>query len=168
MVTASVDKTLVMWDLTTGAELMRFLGHSATVSACAVSADGKRLLSGGHDKLLRLWDLSSGSELLRLSGHLAPVTGCVFIHEGRQAVSSSLDQMLKVWDLASGLCIETIYGHSPFCSVAAVGDWVCAGDQSGNVWILRDPSVRSSVSSDAPQSRQSLIESVRRLLGLKS
>lgn len=168
LVTASVDKTLVMWDLTTGAELMRFLGHSSTVSACAVSADGKRLLSGGHDKLLRLWDLSSGSELLRLSGHLAPVTGCVFIHEGRQAVSSSLDQMLKVWDLASGLCIETIYGHSPFCSVAAVGDWVCAGDQSGNVWILRDPSVRSSVSSDAPQSRQSLIESVRRLLGLKS
>ena len=95
------------------------------------------MLSGGHDKSLRLWDLQSGAEVLRLSGHIAPVTGCAFTSDGKRAVSSSLDYTLKLWELHSGMCLETIYGSAPFLAVVTQGDWLCAGDQAGNVWMLR-------------------------------
>ena len=162
-ITGSSDATLAMWDLVTGANLMRFFGHTATVSACAVSPDGKRMLSGSHDKSLRLWDLSTGAEVLRLSGHIAQVTACAFTSDGRRAVSAALDYTLKLWELHSGMCVETIYGSSPFLCVTAGAEWLCAGDQAGNVWMLRDQAAQTPV-ADLPPSRQSLIESLKRLL----
>jgi len=166
LVTASADKTLIMWDLRTGSDVMRFLGHSQAVNACAVSSDGRRLLSGGHDKTLRLWDLQTGSELLRLSGHIAPVTGCAFCSDGRRAVSASLDYTLKLWELHSGMCLETVYGSAAFLSVATQGEWLCAGDQVGNLWMLRDNTPQSTQSGD-PNSRQSIVESIRKLLSFQ-
>lgn len=165
MVTASADKTLVLWDLRTGGEVLRFLGHAQSVSACAVSTDGRRLLSGGNDKSLRLWDLQTGAELLRLLGHIAPVTGCAFSSDGKRAVSCSLDYTLKLWELHSGMCLETVYGSAPFLSVVTQGDWLCAGDQAGNVWMLRDMTPQSTQSGE-PNSRASIVESIRKLLSL--
>jgi len=166
LVTAAADKTLVLWDLRTGTDEMRFFGHTQSVNACAVSTDGRRLLSGGHDKSLRLWDLQTGAEVLRLSGHIAPVTGCAFSSDGKRAVSSSLDYTLKLWELHSGMCLETIYGSAPFLAVVTQGDWLCAGDQAGNVWMLRDMTPQST-QSDQPASRQSLVDSIRRLLSFQ-
>lgn len=166
LITAAADKTLVLWDLRTGTDVMRFFGHTQAVDACAVSADGRRLLSGGHDKSLRLWDLQTGAELLRLSGHIAPVTGCAFSSDGKRAVSSSLDYTLKLWELHSGMCLETIYGSAPFLSVVTQGDWLCAGDQAGNVWMLRDMNPQAT-QTDHPASRQSLVESIRKLLSFQ-
>lgn len=163
LVTGSSDATLAMWDLSTGEDLMRFFGHSGPVSACAVSPDGKRMLSGSHDKSLRLWDLGTGAEQLRLSGHIAPVTACAFTGDGKRAVSAALDYTLKLWELHSGMCVETIYGSSPFLCVTAGADWVCAGDQAGNVWMLRDQAASAPV-PEAPPSRQSLVDSIRKLL----
>ena len=166
LVTASTDKTLALWDLRTGSDVMRFLGHSQGVSACAVSSDGRRLLSGGQDKSLRLWELQTGAELLRLSGHIAPVTGCAFSSDGKRAVSASLDFTLKLWELHSGMCLETVYGSAAFLSIATQGEWLCAGDQAGNVWMLRDMTPQSTQSGD-PNSRQSIVESIRKLLTLQ-
>ena len=166
LVTAAADKTLVLWDLRTGSDVMRFLGHTQSVNACAVSVDGRRMLSGGHDKSLRLWDLQSGAEVLRLSGHIAPVTGCAFTSDGKRAVSASLDYTLKLWELHSGMCLETIYGSAPFLAVVTQGDWLCAGDQAGNVWMLRDMTPQST-QTDQPSSRQSLVESIRKLLSFQ-
>lgn len=167
VVTASSDKTLAVWDLRTGADLMRFFGHSGAVNACAVSPDGKRLLSAGQDRSLRLWDLQTGAEVLRLSGHIASVAAVAFTSDGRRAVSASLDYTLKLWELHSGMCVETIYGSSPFLCVAAMGDWLCAGDQAGNVWMLRDQMPSNSMPPDMPASRQSIVESLRKLLGMQ-
>jgi serine/threonine protein kinase len=52
-----IDTTVRLWDMTSGRELVRFEGHTASVSSVAISADGQRGLSGGLDKTGRLWDL---------------------------------------------------------------------------------------------------------------
>ncbi|MFY0528942.1 hypothetical protein ACN28I_39240 [Archangium gephyra] len=46
------------------------LGYASTVTACAWSPDGLRLLSGSDDKSLRVWDATSGQ--CSWSGHVIP------------------------------------------------------------------------------------------------
>jgi len=53
----------VLWDATTGRRLKTFDGHTDDVTAVAVAADGKRVLSASFDDSIRLWDVNRG-ELL--------------------------------------------------------------------------------------------------------
>lgn len=163
MVSASSDRLLILWDLSTGAELQRFSGHTGSVNCCAISPDGKRLLSGSHDKTLRVWDLGTGAEISRLVGHMAPVSSCLITADGRRAISAALDYTVRLWELTSGMCFETIYGSSSFLCLDAHGDWVCAGDQVGNVWLLRDLT-NAVPSSESRLQRQSLMESLRKFM----
>jgi WD40 repeat protein len=47
--TASLDKTVTIWNRTTGQEALILRGHSAKVTAVAFSHDGKRLAAGCED-----------------------------------------------------------------------------------------------------------------------
>ena len=51
------DRTLRVWDVKSGEELYRLVGHTDKLWAVACSADGCYALSGSFDKTLRLWRL---------------------------------------------------------------------------------------------------------------
>jgi len=55
------DRTLKLWDASTGALLRTFVGHSDEVTSIAFSPDGTRVLSGSTDKTIRLWDAATGT-----------------------------------------------------------------------------------------------------------
>ncbi|MCA9198658.1 MAG: hypothetical protein KDA87_14015, partial [Planctomycetales bacterium] len=66
LVTNSLDNTVRMWDLTTGAERWRLPGHgrfSGSDCAVAFSEDGKTCYSFGRDLYLRSYDTESGKVL---------------------------------------------------------------------------------------------------------
>ncbi len=59
---ASADKTLRLWDASTG-ECLHILKHENEVVACAFSPDGRQIFtvtSGIDRKQLSLWDVSTG------------------------------------------------------------------------------------------------------------
>ncbi len=93
------DHEIRLWDVTTGKERKRFVGHSAAVTSIECSADGRRCLSGSHDGSLRLWDLETGKELRRYDGHDGRVRGIAFFPGGRRAVSAGEDGRLRTWTL---------------------------------------------------------------------
>lgn len=62
MATGSKDKSVKLWEISTGREIRSFLGHEMTVSSLAFSPDGKYLLSGSYDKTIRLWEVATGKE----------------------------------------------------------------------------------------------------------
>ncbi|MCH2127261.1 MAG: protein kinase, partial [Pirellulaceae bacterium] len=66
---ASWDKTIRLWDASTGEELHTLKGHSDLVMSVSFSPDGTRIASGGADRTIRLWDASTGEELHTLKGH---------------------------------------------------------------------------------------------------
>jgi len=111
-VSASVDHTLKVWDLETGAEVRTLTGHSKSVTGVTLTPDGRRAVSGSYDQTLKVWDLETGVEVRTLTGHSNWVTGVALSWDGRRAVSASADRTLKVWDLATGVELHTLTGHS--------------------------------------------------------
>jgi WD40 repeat protein len=69
LASGSGDKTIKLWDVSTGKERITFEGHTLGVFSVAYSPDGKTLASGSRDGTLKLWDVSTGKELATLKGH---------------------------------------------------------------------------------------------------
>ena len=59
----SNDGTIRLWDVETGAEIMKLKGHNLWILSLAFSPDGKRLISTSRDRILKLWDISVGKEV---------------------------------------------------------------------------------------------------------
>ena len=59
VVSGSEDKTLKLWDASTGNCLATWKGHSDYVNSVAVFPAGDRVVSGSDDKTLRLWGAAS-------------------------------------------------------------------------------------------------------------
>jgi len=78
LVSASRDKTLRIWDVTTGYCVKTVKGHADWVRDVTPSFDGRWLLSGGNDQTARLWDASSGEQKGLFVGH-DHVVECVAI-----------------------------------------------------------------------------------------
>ena len=106
------DKTMLLWDLTSGQIIRRLEGHSDEVQSVAFSPDGKTALSGSWDKMLVLWDVASGQLIHRFEGHADKVNAAVFSPDGKTALSGSTDKTLLLWDVASGQIIRRFEGHS--------------------------------------------------------
>jgi mRNA-degrading endonuclease YafQ of YafQ-DinJ toxin-antitoxin module len=117
------------------------VGHAGNVNACAVTPDGRRVVSASADETLKVWDLESGRALATLEGHAGGVRACAVTPDGRCVVSASWDKTLKVWDLESGCALATLEGHPGgvrACAVTPDGRRVISASNDGTlkVWDL--------------------------------
>jgi WD40 repeat protein len=119
LVSGGADGTVRLWEVSTGRELRRFLGHEGGVAALAVSAEGKRLISGGADKALHVWDVSTGRKLHRLRGHEDEIRWVALTADGRKAASAGTDTTFRLWDLLGGKELRRLSCHRD-CWVRAV------------------------------------------------
>src|SRR5450759_5314318 len=68
-------------------------GHTASVTACAVSPDGTWIVSASADETLKIWDVASGRERATLADHTDSVLGCAVSPDGTWIVSASDDDV---------------------------------------------------------------------------
>ena len=61
LASASYDKTVKIWDVSTGACLHTLEGHSNEVNSVAFSHDSTRLASASYDSTVKMWDASTGA-----------------------------------------------------------------------------------------------------------
>jgi RNA polymerase sigma factor (sigma-70 family) len=116
---ASLDKSIRLWDIEKGKDKLQIAGHESGIFSLAFSPDGKRLASASQDKTVRIWDAATGKELLKLQGHTAPVRAVAFSPDGKTLASGSDDWSLRLWDAKSGKPQGEPYRHlAPVVSVA--------------------------------------------------
>jgi platelet-activating factor acetylhydrolase IB subunit alpha len=174
LVSASRDKTLKIWDVTTGFCLKTIRGHAEWVRAVTPSIDGRWLLSGGHDQTARLWDANSTEPKATFVGHehfvecvaLAPVSAYEHMatmaglkkappatDTAEFAATGSRDKTIKLWD-SRGTLIKTLVGHDNWVRALVFhpgGRYLlsCADDKTIRCWDLSQEGKCSKVIDDA-------------------
>lgn len=96
---ASWDKTLRLWELSTGTTTRRFVGHTNDVLSVSFSADNRQIVSGARDRSIKLWNtLGDCKFTITEKGHTEWVS-CVRFSPNPQnpvIVSSGWDKLVKV------------------------------------------------------------------------
>lgn len=138
----SLDKTIKLWNVSTG-ELMRTLmGHSGGVSSVAIDAGGKLLVSGSDNyprHNLKVWDLHKGKRHSTWFGHKQPVKVVATDPQGKIFVSGS--NKIKVWEIKTGKRLCTLW-HTCSVNTAAISPNGCllvsgSSDSKIVLWNLR-------------------------------
>lgn len=131
LVSASRDRTLRIWDSTTGYCVKTIRGHADWIRTVAPAFDGRWLLSAGNDQTARLWDANTGETKSTFLGHEHVIECCCFAppesYEHLAAMvglkkpppssssaefvaTGSRDKSIRLWD-ARGTLIKTLIGH---------------------------------------------------------
>ncbi|KAF1362637.1 WD40 repeat-like protein [Lizonia empirigonia] len=139
LASASRDRTVKIWDASSGACLQTLKGHSSVVYSVAFSHDSTRLASASKERTVKIWDTSSGACLQTLKGHSDWVRSVAFSHNSTRLASASWDKTVKLWDASSGVCLQTLKGHSSVVSSVAFSHdstWLASAswDRTLKVW----------------------------------
>ena len=96
---SSWDKTLRLWELSTGQTTRRFVGHTNDVLSVSFSADNRQIVSGSRDRTIKLWNtLGDCKFTITDKGHTEWVS-CVRFSPNPQnpvIVSAGWDKYVKV------------------------------------------------------------------------
>src|SRR5437763_13373446 len=66
LASAGFDRTVKIWEVATGRELLSLQGHGALIWSIAFNPDGTRLASGSEELTAKVWDTRTGQEILAL------------------------------------------------------------------------------------------------------
>ena len=134
----SFDRTVRVWEATSGHNILVYRGHSDSVSTIAWSPDGRYIASGSSDRTVRVWEATSGHDVFVYKGHSQVVNAVAWSPDGRYIVSGSFDKTVQVWEAATGHNVITYNGHSD--SINSVtwspdGRYVASGSTDTTVQI---------------------------------
>ncbi|OKH37434.1 hypothetical protein FACHB389_09900 [Nostoc calcicola FACHB-389] len=111
------QRTIKLWNLTTGELLTTLTGHSSEVFGVDFSPDGQTLASASNmefqDGNIKLWDVSTGRVRQTLGSSLVSLrTSCVaFSPDGETLATGHFDAAIRLWHPISGKEIRTLRGH---------------------------------------------------------
>ncbi|KAJ7830277.1 WD40 repeat-like protein [Mycena leptocephala] len=143
-ISGSGDKTVRIWEVSTGMQLHHLdghedrvwsvafsqdgsraissssdqTGHEARVRSVAFSQDGLRAISGSDDRTVRIWEVSTAKQVRQLDGHEDWVKSVAFSQDGSLAISGSDDRTVRIWDVSTGKQLGQLEGKDPVWSVA--------------------------------------------------
>lgn len=115
------DKSIRLWDMSTGSCLRIFLKHSDQVTTCVWMPDGQRFVSGAVDRHIYEWDAESGDEV----GEYFPgsrVNDMAVSADGRRLIVVCADNVIQVFDTTSRSVISRLHETMNVTSISLASD----------------------------------------------
>jgi len=103
-----------------GGPLLRSFGPHTNTQALAVTADGRRAISGARDGSIKVWEVETGTELLAIANEKSPINAVAVTPDGKRGISGSNGATVKVWDLETGSELYSLKGHKSSVDAVAI------------------------------------------------
>jgi tRNA A-37 threonylcarbamoyl transferase component Bud32 len=137
-VSAATDRTVRLWDVTTGTERRRVCESLHEIGCLTVSPTTGEVFVG-QGASVRLYDPQTGREIQRFTGHIDAVRCLCVSADGRVALSAGDDRTVRVWDVASGRETQRFTKHRARITGVALspdGERAVSGghDQTLRLW----------------------------------
>ncbi len=108
LLTGAQDKTVKIWDVSSGKLLHDLKGHTGEIISASFSKDNLYVLTAGSataykgkDKYARLWSIATG-KLVNSFEHTDNINFATFSNKGKLIATCSWDLTAKIWDPVSG------------------------------------------------------------------
>ncbi|RDD38837.1 F-box/WD repeat-containing protein 7 [Trichoplax sp. H2] len=109
MASGSLDRTLRIWNSSTGMLLQTLKGHTRGIWAIRFYGRNS-LVSSSYDGSIKIWNIKSGACLKTLYSHNGPVWAIE--RKGDLLLSGSQDKTAKLWDIRRHRLLLTLSGHT--------------------------------------------------------
>lgn len=119
---AGEDARIAIWCPGSNEPQKVLTGHTAPISALAVSPDGQTLASASWDHSVRLWALDGDKGSRVVEGHKGPVNGIAFLRDGSAIASAGYDGQIRVTSLTDGVAAVFIATEAPVNCIAILPD----------------------------------------------
>jgi WD40 repeat protein len=108
LASASVDRTIALWNPSLGQVLRTMTRHTDTVNAVLFSEDDRQLFSVGNDRAIRVWQVVDGREMRHITGDLPGPAYKIAVSSDGQLVATILGAEIKLLDLRDGHVVRTL------------------------------------------------------------
>ncbi|NEQ82242.1 MAG: hypothetical protein F6K26_18900 [Moorea sp. SIO2I5] len=98
-ISASLDKTIKVWDTKYRKELLTLTGHNDSIYAVTITPDGKTLISTSKDKTLKVWNLESVDKHSKVIDDKKTVNDVIITPDSKQAIFGLTYNIVTVYNL---------------------------------------------------------------------
>lgn len=106
VVSASADRTIKIWEVSTGRIVRTLMGHILPVTSISISRDGRWLASTEKYGPIRIWDLNTGSQVNQFAEKMGAIHDLAFTAEGLLlSLGAEFDY---TWDVTTGNAVRSI------------------------------------------------------------
>ena len=112
LITGGDDKTVRVWETTSGKQIRSFQGHMTKVIAVAVRGDARQIASASDDGAIRLWDLSTSDDHRALTEATEPLWAVAVSPDGKHAAAAGADKLIRIYETETGKLEATLPGSN--------------------------------------------------------
>lgn len=99
LASGSRDKTIKIWETSTGICIMTLIGHDNWVRGLAFHPNGKYLISCSDDKSIRIWDLKQARSIKIINDAHSHFVSCLdFNSKNPRLATGGVDNVIKIWE----------------------------------------------------------------------
>ncbi len=153
LVTSGDDKTVRVWDVTSGKPLRSFQGHMTKATAVAVRGDGRQVASASDDGAVRVWDLNTTDEHRAFTDSKESLWAVAISPNGKLVASAGADKKVRVYEVETGKLEATLDAGAAMTALAFLPDGnrlvAGGGDKAVKVWDIAGKKVAKELSGHA-------------------
>ena len=154
-----------LWDIKSGKNITKFVGHTDNVRDILISQDGDTILSASSDQTIKAWSLTAGRCLHTLTMHNDSVW-CMYSDDPHLAVFYSGDKSglvaktdtRRAMEIEEGVSVAVCQEHDGIAKVITAGNnsiWTATSSSSVNRWNDADTELEVETPPSSPRMERS-------------